>query len=190
MNEKKLNVERILFMNQKTRTYKSNLWRPEKNILWDEYTNQQLLKYAQSAKDTPNTSITDSQGNSIIIKGTEAFQEYNKTPFNYNQLSSELTRRGAKNGWHFDEPIATKNTTNNSLIITITESRLKNTKEIRNKIDASLHDKLLQFFEGYKDTDKPKILSKLIERGLGDLLNRKLSGEKVVKYEAISERFI
>jgi len=66
---------------------------------------------------------------------------------------------------------------------------MKNVSEIRNKIDDDVNQILKGFLNGYKDTDKPKILSKIIEGGLGDLPERKTNGEKVVMYPAVKERF-
>jgi len=78
---------------------------------------------------------------------------------------------------------------NQSGIIIIQDGRMKNVSEIRNKIDDDVNQILKGFLNGYKDTDKPKILSKIIERGLGDLPERKTNGEKVVMYPAVKERF-
>ena len=81
-------------MTDKKKTYKSLLWRPDKESPWDDFSDEQLLNYVQRAKETPLISAADTDGKTKMIKSTEAFQDYYKTPFSCSQLCVELSWQG------------------------------------------------------------------------------------------------
>lgn len=78
---------------------KSSLWRKDNEIDWNEYDDVTLLDFVNKASNTPEIEVELNDGTIKPLKNTAAFQDYYKTPFDYNQLTYELKRRGYEQRW-------------------------------------------------------------------------------------------
>lgn len=78
---------------------KSKLWKKDNEIEWNEYDDVTLLDYVNKASNTPEIEVELDDGTIKPLKNTAAFQDYYKTPFDYNQLTYELKRRGYEQRW-------------------------------------------------------------------------------------------
>ena len=78
---------------------KSKLWKKDNEIEWNEYDDVTLLDFVNKASNTPETEVALDDGTTKLLKNTAAFQDYYKTPFDYNQLTYELKRRCYEQRW-------------------------------------------------------------------------------------------
>ena len=93
-----------------TTKWKSVLWQNDSEIDWSQYTDEQLLEYVEQTKYEPIEAdgyVTKKVGENEtredvrkVVKQTEGFQAYHKTPFDYQQLTNELKRRDYVQGWY------------------------------------------------------------------------------------------
>ena len=94
--------------------WKSILWKKDSEIEWEQYTDEQLLRYVEDTKydafEADGYIVKKANGVEVkepvrkLVKLTEGFQAYHQTPFDYQQLTYELGRRGYVQGWYKKVP--------------------------------------------------------------------------------------
>ncbi len=166
---------------KKKKGWKSELWQDSKQIDWDSYTDADLLAYYERAKEVPEMEVTDAASKKVIkLSRTQAYQEYLKTPFDYNQLRYELEKRGAKSGYYFEKNAATISAEQNpdQTIIDFTAER-----SIAGKIQVSITKETEEALAALKDELKKVGLDGKQAWGI---LNREIYARAVA--EALKER--